>query len=225
MAVTDREENLLEAIAMAAEHGAVSLSQLQAAETEDSKIRVTSEDVEALVAAGYARRDRDRVDLTEAGRAVATATIRRHRLAEMLLYTLLGVDRSLASEIGCLVEHGIREEMIDAVCTLLGHPSACPHGRPIPPGACCRDRLTEVASQIVPLTDLRAGERARIVYIKPRAHERMHRLSSLGLNPGEILELHRRHPAFVLLYGDSEIAIDSDVAADIHVSRLPPREG
>ena len=225
MPVTEREENLLEAIAMAAEHGATSLSQLLAAETEDSRTRVAPEDVDALVAAGYAAREGDAVDLTEAGRAIATSTLRRHRLAEMLLYTLLGVDRSLATEIGCLVEHGIREEMLEAVCTLLGHPSACPHARPIPPGACCRDRRTAVASQIVPLTELKAGERARIVYIKPRAHDRVHRLSSLGLNPGEILEIHRRHPAFVLRYGDAEVALDSDVAADIQVSRLPPREG
>ena len=176
------------------------------------------------MAAGYAVRAGELVDLTEAGRAIATATLRRHRLAEMLLYTLLGVDRELASELGCLVEHRIREEMLEALCTLLGHPSACPHGRPIPPGGCCRDRRTAVESQIVPLTELKAGDRARIVYIKPRAHDRVHRLSSLGLNPGEILELHRRHPAFVLRYGDAEIALDSDVAADIQVSRVPGRE-
>lgn len=225
MAVTDREENLLEAIAMAAENGATSLAALLAAETEDSRTRVSEADVAALAAAGYAARVGDRVELTEAGRAIATATLRRHRLAEMLLYTLLGVDRELASELGCLVEHRIREEMLDAMCTLLGHPGACPHGRPIPPGPCCRDRRTAVESQVVPLTELKVGERARIVYIMPRAHDRMHRLSALGLNPGEIVELHRRHPAFVLRYGGAEIALDSDVAADIQVSRLPPREG
>ena len=224
MPLTEREENLLEAIAMAAENGARSLTELLAAESEDSRIQVTAEDVDALVAAGYAVRAGELVDLTEAGRAIATATLRRHRLAEMLLYTLLGVDRELASELGCLVEHRIREEMLEALCTLLGHPSACPHGRPIPPGGCCRDRRTAVESQIVPLTELKAGDRARIVYIKPRAHDRVHRLSSLGLNPGEILELHRRHPAFVLRYGDAEIALDSDVAADIQVSRVPGRE-
>lgn len=222
MPVTEREENLLEAIAMAAEHGVTTLPGLLAAEIEDSRTRVTSEDVDALVAAGLAVRDGDAVDLTAAGRAIAMATLRRHRLAEMLLYSLLGVERALASEIGCLVEHGIREEMLDAVCTLLGHPSACPHGRPIPEGACCRDRRTAVASQIVPLTELRSGERARIVYIKPRVHDRVQRLSSLGLNPGEVVEIHRRRPAYVLRCGDAEVALDSDVAADIHVCRLAP---
>lgn len=220
MALTEREENLLEAIAMAEEAGDTSMERLAEAETEDSRTRVTAADVDDLVAAGYVERAGDGVRFTGAGRAAATAVMRRHRLAEMLLYTLLGVDRGLASEIGCLVEHGLREEMLDAVCTLLGHPSACPHGKPIPPGACCRDRRTEVPCQIVPLTELRSGQRARIVYIKPRVHDRVHRLSALGLNPGEVVEIHRRHPAFVLRYGEGEIALDSDVAADIQVSRL-----
>ena len=221
MALTEREENLIEAIAMAAESGPTSLGRLAAIETEDSKVHVTAEDVAALEAAGLVLRRGDEIDFTETGRAAATSVLRRHRLAEMLLYTLLGVDRALASEIGCLVEHGLREEMLEAVCTLLGHPSACPHGKPIPEGACCRDKRTEVTCQIVPLTELKAGERARIVYIKPRVHERLHRLSSLGLNPGEVVELHRRHPAFVVRWGDDEIALDSDVASDIQVSRVP----
>jgi DtxR family Mn-dependent transcriptional regulator len=219
--VTEREENLLEAIAAAAEAGAPSLAALLAAEAEDAGTRVTADDVAALVAAGYATRDRDLVGLTDAGRAIATATLRRHRLAEMLLYTLLGVERELASELACRAEHGLREEMLESVCTLLGHPNACPHGRPIPPGACCRDRRTAVISQVIPLAELRAGERARIVYVKPRDHERMHRLSALGLYPGEVVTLHRRHPAFVVRCGETEIALDSNVAADIQVSRMP----
>jgi DtxR family transcriptional regulator, Mn-dependent transcriptional regulator len=221
MALTEREENLLEAIAMAAESGVTALSKLEATETEDSKVHVTAADIASLEGSALVVRRGDEIDFTEGGRAAATAVLRRHRLAEMLLYTLLGVDRALASEIGCRIEHGLREEMLGAVCTLLGHPSACPHGKPIPPGDCCRDRLTEVPCQIVPITALKAGERARIVYIKPRVHERVHRLSSLGLNPGEIVVLHRRHPAFVVRWGDDEIALDSDVASDIQVSRAP----
>ena len=79
--------------------------------------------------------------------------------------------------------------MVDSVCTLLGHPSTCPHGRAIPPGACCRDGRTTVASQVLPLSSLSAGERGRIVYITPRDHHRMHRLTSLGLTPGTLVEV------------------------------------
>jgi DtxR family Mn-dependent transcriptional regulator len=221
MNLGEHQENVLEAILMAEELGENTFHGIEGARSEDVHVEVSRQDIDFFIEHEFVSIDGEKIVLTGEGRKVAERTLRRHRLAEMLLYSLLGVDRSLASEIGCMVEHGIREEMLDGVCTLLGHPSNCPHGRPIPKGRCCESRTKVVESQVVPLTSLEPGDRARIVYLQPKSHERLHKLASLGLNPGVELLLHRRKPAFCLRYEGTELAMDASFADDIQVCRIP----
>jgi DtxR family Mn-dependent transcriptional regulator len=209
-------EHALEAILMASEQGEPSLEGARRAHHE----KLHDKDIDALERDGLISREGDRLNLTEEGMREAQDVLRRHRLTEALLFTVLGLNAQRASEVGCMLEHDIRSEMVDSVCTLLGHPLHCPHGDPIPPGPCCKERRTTVESQVVPLTALAPGERGRIVYIRPRNHQRLHRLTSLGLTPGVKVTLHRRSPAFCLRYEETELAIDRDVAEDIVVSRL-----
>ena len=39
---------------------------------------------------------------------------------------------------GRVIEHVLDANLTDSVCTFIGHPRVCPHGKPIPTGACCR---------------------------------------------------------------------------------------
>ncbi|MBW2263650.1 MAG: metal-dependent transcriptional regulator [Deltaproteobacteria bacterium] len=209
-------ENTLEAILMAEEraHGEMD----DGADCADPAIG--DQDIRTLVQEGLITSQGTKLALTAEGRAMAEDVTRRHRLTEVLFASLLGLDRERASELACIVEHDIRPELVDGVCTLLGHPATCPHGGPIPPGSCCKDGRTTVESQVVPLTALQPGERGRIIYIKPRDHQRLHRLTSLGVTPGLIVEMHRRHPAFCIHFDGTDLALDADVAADIHVSHM-----
>ncbi len=211
-----RREHTLEAILMAGEKGDTTVEGVKRAHEEE----LLEADLEALVREGLVELEGDQVRLTDEGQREAEDVLRRHRLTEALLFTVLGLSAQRASEVGCMLEHDIRPEMVDGVCTLLGHPIHCPHGDPIPPGPCCKEGRTSIESQVVPLTSLAAGERARIVYVRPRNHQRLHRLTSLGLTPGVELVLHRRRPAFCLRYEETELALDRDVAEDILVSRL-----
>jgi len=220
MDTREHRENILEAVLMAGEIGDVTAASIRQARPDDVHTDVSSGDIDVLVEEGFLLFDGDRIHLSESGKEIAVRTVRRHRLAEMLLFSLLGIDRDLASQIACTVEHGIREEMLEGVCTLLGHPDACPHGRPIPPGPCCKAGKVMVETQVVALTSLKPGERGRVVYVEPQDHHRLHHLSALGLNPGVVVELHQRQPAFCIRFEETEIAIDQNVAADIQVSRL-----
>jgi putative ABC transport system ATP-binding protein len=75
---------------------------------------------------------------TPAGRERARIVIRRHRLAERLFVDVLSIkDDHEVEESACKFEHILSPEVTDRMCTLLGHPTACPHGSPIPPGECC----------------------------------------------------------------------------------------
>ncbi|HXY15435.1 MAG TPA: ATP-binding cassette domain-containing protein [Terriglobales bacterium] len=86
------------------------------------------------------------VELTPRGRQRAADIIRRHRLAERLFTDSLALDSETEIEQqACKFEHILSPEATDKICRFLGHPRTCPHGAPIPPGACC-GRTIEVLS-------------------------------------------------------------------------------
>ena len=64
--------------------------------------------------------------------------VRRHRLAEKLFSTILHIGEKQTESSACKFEHILTPEVADSICTFLKHPQQCSHGRPIPPGNCCR---------------------------------------------------------------------------------------
>ena len=117
----------------------------------------------------------------------------------------------------CQFEHFVNEEVIASICTLLGHPVVCPHGKKIPPGECCLSAKKDLEPVVSPLSKIKAGERARVVYITPKSHVSLDRLSSIGVIPGLKLTVHQRHPSLVIQYGETQLALDKDIAQDIYV--------
>ena len=78
------------------------------------------------------------VRFTTQGRERAKSVIRRHRLAERLFTDTLSIrDEGEIEQNACTFEHILSPEVTERICTFLGHPTACPHGSPIPPGPCC----------------------------------------------------------------------------------------
>ncbi len=90
------------------------------------------------------------VDLTPRGRQRAASIIRRHRLAERLFTDSLAMDsESEIEQQACKFEHILSPEATDKICAFLGHPRTCPHGAPIPPGACCdRSLMAQEEEQV-----------------------------------------------------------------------------
>jgi len=79
------------------------------------------------------------VEFTEIGRQRAADVIRRHRLAERLFTQALHLeDEAQVEQQACKFEHILSPEVTDSICSFLDHPRTCPHGSPIPAGACCR---------------------------------------------------------------------------------------
>jgi DtxR family Mn-dependent transcriptional regulator len=176
-----------------------------------------------LVEKGYVRVQNGRVILTSRGEEAGRTIVRLHRLTERLLFDILGMEKKVLESIACQVEHTIPPELEEAICTLLGHPRKCPHGRPIPPGRCCLEGLRTVPSLIVPLREVREGEEAKISYtdLDPKMEQY---LAELGLVPGTRIRVARTKPAYILERGEARIAVDSDTALRIYVVRLPPRK-
>ena len=152
--------------------------------------------------------------LTEKGRNRTRQLIRSHRLAERLVHDVLGVAYERGA---CEFEHIINSDLVDSICTLLGHPRECPHGMPIPEGDCCKQRAQTVESSVIPLKSLQIGETARVAYVYAESDQQLHKLDNLLLRPGVELKLHQRYPTFVIECENAVIAIDDEVASNIHV--------
>jgi DtxR family Mn-dependent transcriptional regulator len=72
------------------------------------------------------------IRLTAKGRARAESVVRKHRLAERLLTDIIGLEWHKAHEEACRWEHVISDEVEARLVEILGHPTTCPHGNPIP---------------------------------------------------------------------------------------------
>ncbi len=170
-----------------------------------------------MVSKGDLLLDGDEVSFSVTGRESAMNVIRRKRLAEKLLSEVFALGPMEIKSSACRFEHILSPEVTDSVCSFLGHPPTCPHGKPIPRGSCCKKLAHHIRPLVMPMKDLEPGNRARITFISPRDHGRMDRLSTLGIVPGTEIVLHQKKPAFVIRAGETELALDIDIAAEIYV--------
>lgn len=168
--------------------------------------------------------DKEDVEFLPPGHYLASQVIRRHRLAEVLLSQVLDVGDREAESTACRFEHILDRDVTDRVCTFLGHPPKCPHGKDIPRGRCCDMYSSTIRPLVFPLCDLKLGVRGRIVYMNPRSHARLDRLSSLGVVPGCILRLHQKRPSIVVEIGETTLALDPEIGREIYVKELEPSE-
>jgi Fe2+ transport system protein FeoA len=70
------------------------------------------------------------------------------------------------------------------------------------------------------VNDLQPGECARVVCLGPRHPARQGTLSVFGLVPGAAVTLVQRKPSCVVRIGETELALDSDIAAEILVGSV-----
>jgi DtxR family Mn-dependent transcriptional regulator len=159
------------------------------------------------------------LELTAEGSELGRTILRRNRLAESLLHAVLDVKGQELEATACEFEHVLSPTVEESVCTFLGHPPVCPHGKPIPPGPCCASFSVEVPPLVVRLENLSLGERGTVTYITPSERSRLHRLAGLGLVPGATLRLQQRRPSLVVELGETVLALDEAVAGEIFVRR------
>jgi len=172
-----------------------------------------------LIAEGYVLKDNETIKLTDKGEEIGREITRRHRLTERLLADVLEFDKTAIDEIACDLEHNISTELADSICTLLGHPTECPHGAPIPSGKCCQKSENKIKSIVFPLSQLDPGEEVKLAYIVTTNHGYLHKLLSLGLIPGVKIILHQKFPSFIIKVNETQIAVDEEVANLIYVRK------
>jgi DtxR family Mn-dependent transcriptional regulator len=177
-----------------------------------------SETVKRLEREGYVTLDSDRVlHLTETGRDYATAVLRRHRLAELLLVDVLKVPWSQVHEEACRLEHAISENLETHLVKLLGDPGMCPHGNPIPGSANVVDHGPLIALQSVP-----SGQEAVVRRIDEHLQTQLHHMRELEngrLFPGQmVLVTSTDEDGVVLDVDGATVELDAETAREVYVS-------
>ncbi len=217
--LSEPAEELLAALWAAEEEGG-ERAERHSAPTDQERAEAARE----LAEAGLAQESDGELSLTEQGRREARSVIRRERLAERLLADVLNLGEGQVAEAACRFEHCLQRGIDDRICTLLGHPRICPHGRPIPPGDCCREGARAAPSVISALADLTPGCSGAIAYLQTKRRDMLQRLLSMGATPGTPVRVVQTFPSFVCHLGQGQIAVDRETAQDIYirVSSTPP---
>jgi len=109
-----------------------------------------SEMIKRLESDGLVSIDHNAITLTVDGDRLAQRVVRRHRLAERLLTDILGLSWADAHKEAGKWEHVISSPVEAAIVRVLGDPTTCPHGNPIP-GA------DYVAPEMRPLSEIAVG--------------------------------------------------------------------
>ena len=153
------------------------------------------------------------VRLTETGIAQARRVIRRHRLVELFLTRVLGLDWSEVDAEADALEHAISPRLEAAIAAHLGEPLEDPHGHPIPSA---KGDLQK--RNLKPLDQFRAGQRVIIREVQDDNPDRLRRWQTLGLIPGATVQFVSHQPLddlFHLQVGDHAFPVGSEGLAGL----------
>jgi DtxR family Mn-dependent transcriptional regulator len=152
-------------------------------------------------------------ELTPLGVSEARRVIRRHRLVELFLTQVLGLDWSEVDAEAEALEHAISPRLEQALAAYLGEPLEDPHGHPIPTseGAIAKRDLR-------PLSQFGAGQRVIIREAQDDDPARLRRWQTLGLVPGATVNILSYQPLddlFELEVGERVLPMGSEGLAGL----------
>lgn len=124
------------------------------------------------------------VRLTPAGEKLALHVLRRHRLVELFLVQVVGLDWSEVHEEAEELEHVISDKVLEKIDEQLGRPRFDPHGDPIPDA---HGQIDHQPSK--PLSDCAEGEQIEVVRIASQDSEFLRFARDSGLSPGNSVKI------------------------------------
>src|SRR4051812_2310584 len=125
--------------------------------------------------------------LTRGGEQLALHVLRRHRLVELFLVKVLGLDWSEVHDEAEELEHAISDKVLQKIDKLLGHPSVDPHGDPIPSA---KGKVSE--ERLMRLPEVEMNEKVRIARVVDQDAKFLQFLNRAGLRPGVSLTVNSK---------------------------------
>jgi DtxR family Mn-dependent transcriptional regulator len=169
--------------------------------------------VKALADSGLAIYEpRGGVRLTKGGEQLALHVLRRHRLVELLLVKVLGLDWSEVHDEAEELEHAVSDKVLDRIDALLGHPETDPHGDPIP-----SPKGKVAAARLASLADAPVGRSLRVARVIDQSPEFLQFADRSGLTPGVAVTVQRKESVsdsvVVVPTGSAPVTLGSGAAA------------
>jgi DtxR family transcriptional regulator, Mn-dependent transcriptional regulator len=127
------------------------------------------------------------VRLTASGRQLALHVLRRHRLLELFLVRVLGLEWTEVHDEAERLEHAVSDRVVERMDEVLGHPEVDPHGHPIPTAS-----GKVGSSAATPLNEVEPGERVWVARVSDKDAGFLRRLEKMGVRPGTRLTVHAR---------------------------------
>ena len=131
------------------------------------------------------------LQMTDKGRRLATAVMRKHRLAELLLTDIIGLDIHRVHAEACRWEHVMSDEVEQCLVSKLDNIERSPFGNPIPG-----------------LSDL------GILQVDDK---QFNALSSAGIMVGSDIEVSHHNGVVQLLHKDNAVELDEDLSHAIRI--------
>ncbi|MFJ3956473.1 metal-dependent transcriptional regulator [Arthrobacter sp. NPDC090010] len=129
------------------------------------------------------------VTLTEDGRRLALAVVRRHRLIETFLVRELGYAWDEVHDEAELLEHAVSDTFVARLAEKLGHPGKDPHGDPIP----SEDGTVRLPAARL-LSELDPGHHGHITRISDDDPELLRYLTREGVDVDALVQVGERKP-------------------------------
>jgi DtxR family Mn-dependent transcriptional regulator len=152
--------------------------------------------------------------LTPQGMQTATRVVRRLRLAERLLTDVLHLDLARVHAEACKLEHVISPDVEARLDEVLGHPTTCPHGLPIP------GHGDEAEGRLETLEDVTVWDRLTVISIPEEDETIVAHLVAVGVLPGATVLVREVGPLngpITVQVAQQIRAIGRDVARRVHV--------
>jgi len=160
------------------------------------------------------------VALTEAGRRVAEAIIRKHRIAEAFLASTLGFNDYESHHYAHLFEH-LPGAIIERLYVFLGSPETCPHGNPLPGGP-----RAKAANELLKLVNVAEGNECTVKRLVGELRELLEFTAKAELRVGSTIVVESRDTSAIKirLVGGKQVAVPLKVASLIVVECTPRAE-
>lgn len=161
------------------------------------------------------------IQLTKHGFSTADDLQRRHRIVERWLTDVLGFDWAKSDAEAHRLEHVMSDEVIDRLNEMLGRPTTCPHGNPIPGNVQAGQE-----PKVVQLSQVERGERVRVARISEYAEnvaDILRYLGDCGLRPGAevtVADVASLHNSVTLRVDNRHFSLTPALAEFVWVSRV-----
>lgn len=182
-------------------------------------LQAASRMIRQMVERGYIEHEPYKgVRLTREGQAIALQVIRRHRILEVFMVTVMWFGWDEVHDMVDRLERGVDDTLINRMDEMAGHPTRCPHGEPIP----SKEGVMPVVEDR-PLIEWPVKSEARVSRVKTHSPEKLRYLAGVHLVPGTRLTVTARSPfngPVHLLCEGSSLVLGSELAGQLYVERV-----